>query len=127
MEKVVKISREEFEEIVYRGLEELPGVFKEFLNNVAVVVENAPSKEIRRKLNLKDGDLLFGLYEGVALTNRSFFSPLSYPARITIYMNPILSVSKNEEDVKNRIIKTVIHEIAHHFGMGDDYLHSIGY
>ncbi len=125
--KVLKLGKSEFEEIVYRGLEEIPEEFKKFLKDVFVVVEEYPDEKVKRELGLGDGTLLFGLYQGVPIGERSSFSPIVPPSKITIFMYPILSVSKNVEDVKNRVIKTVIHEIAHHFGIGDDYLHKIGY
>jgi predicted Zn-dependent protease with MMP-like domain len=75
------------------------------------------------------GRNLFGLYEGIPLTERT---PLAYggmvmPDRITIYRDPILRVSRTEADVVHQVRVTVVHEVAHHFGIDDDRLHELGW
>ena len=109
------INKNEFEKIVAQAIEYLPGKFKSKLHNVAVFAEDEPSEEQLKKVNLRRGDLLFGLFEGFAQGRKLNFGPV-LPDRITIFSRAILSQSANRLEVKNKIIATVKHEIAHHFG-----------
>ncbi len=124
---MLRLSKDEFEEIVFIGLEEIPEEFKKFFDNLVVVVEERADVSVLKELGLKSSYQLFGLYQGVPIGDRSSFSPFVPPAKISIYMEPILYVSRNVDDVKRIAVKTVVHEIGHHFGMSDEYLHKIGY
>ena len=105
----------EFEKIIGSALENLPEKFKGRLNNVAIFVEDEPSAEQLIKAKLRRGDLLFGLFEGFAQGRNLNFGPV-LPDRITIFRRAILSQASNSLEVKNKIISTVKHEIAHYFG-----------
>lgn len=109
------ISKQEFEKLVETALDGLPDKFRSKLNNVAVFVKNEPDGEQLKKVNLKRGDLLFGLFEGYAQAKRLNFGPV-LPDRITIFKKAILSQCLNQDELKQKIISTVKHEIAHHFG-----------
>lgn len=109
------INKQEFEKIVGAALDSLPDKFKSRLNNVALFVRDEPSREQLNKMKLKRGDLLFGLFEGYAQAKRLNFGPV-LPDRITIFRQAILSQCLNESELKQKIIATVRHEIAHHFG-----------
>lgn len=111
----MRISKKEFEKIVEQALDGLPDRFRDKLNNVAVFVENEPSREQLKKMKLGRGDLLFGLFEGYAQAKRLNFGPV-LPDRITIFRKAILSQCAHENELKQKIIATVRHEIAHHFG-----------
>ena len=95
--------------------------FAEKLQNVGVTFENWPSPMQITKLRLNRRSLLFGLYEGIPLTKRGNYSGV-LPDKITIFKNPILMVSRSPEDVRQRVRRTVIHEIGHHFGLSDKEL-----
>ncbi len=112
---MIKIEKQEFEKIVELAMETLPDKFKSKLNNVAIFVEDEPTAEQLSKTKLKRGDLLFGLFEGYAQAKRLNFGPV-LPDRITIFRRAILSQSDNTAELKQKIISTVKHEIAHHFG-----------
>src|SRR3989338_6233341 len=112
---MANINEEQFEQIVGQALESLPGKFKDKLNNVAIFVEDEPTAEQLKKMNLRLGDLLFGLFEGYAQARKLNFGPV-LPDRITIFSRAILSQVSNFDQAKNKIISTVKHEIAHHFG-----------
>jgi predicted Zn-dependent protease with MMP-like domain len=102
------------------ALESLPSFFKEKLENVDVVVEEWPSPEMAK------GRLLLGLYQGVPKTNRGAGYTMVLPDKITIFKGPIELVSRgNQEAIKNTVIDTVQHEIAHHFGISDARLKEI--
>ncbi len=112
---MIKIEKQEFEKIVELAMETLPDKFKSKLNNVAIFVEDEPTDEQLKKVNLKRGDMPFGLFEGYAQAKRLNFGPV-LPDRITIFRRAILSQSDNTAELKQKIISTVKHEIAHHFG-----------
>lgn len=112
---MTQINKQEFEKIVERAIEFLPEKFKNKLNNVAIFVEDEPTAEQLKKVGLKPGDLLFGLFEGYAQAKKLNFGPV-LPDRITIFRQAILSQESSPLEVKNKIISTIKHEIAHHFG-----------
>lgn len=111
------VTRERFEQLVADALDSLPPDLGKEMENVAVLVEESAT-----------GRSLFGLYEGVPLTKRG---PASYsgvmPDRITLYQDTICSVCSSESDVIAQVRKTIIHEVAHHFGIGDPRLDELGW
>ncbi|MEI6596718.1 MAG: metallopeptidase family protein [bacterium] len=112
---MLNINKQEFEKIVEQTLDNLPEKFNSKLNNVAIFVEDEPTDEQLNKIKLKRDDLLFGLFEGYAQAKRLNIGPV-LPDRITIFRRAILSQSDNIAELKQKIISTVKHEIAHHFG-----------
>ena len=114
----VDMSRERFEELVGEALDEVPNELLSLMSNVVFLVEDAPAD---------GGDDLLGLYEGVALTERGWDYAGALPDRITIYRLPTLKVCDSEEDVVDEVAVTVVHEIAHHFGIDDQRLHDLGW
>lgn len=116
---MVEMSRGEFEEAVADALDTVPGDLARMMNNVVVLVEDdGPA----------DDPELLGLYEGTPLTERgSWWAAGSLPDRITIYRNPTLRICDTREDVVDEVRVTVVHEIAHHFGIDDDRLHDLGW
>ncbi|AEG43153.1 putative Zn-dependent protease with MMP-like domain [Isoptericola variabilis J7] len=116
---VVEMSRDEFEDAVRDGLDMVPADLAALMDNVVVLVEDdAPAEEPE----------LLGLYEGVPLTERGqFWAAGSLPDRITIFRNPTLAICDTREDVVEEVAITVVHEIAHHFGIDDDRLHELGW
>ena len=113
-----------FERIVEDALAQVPEELAEHIDNVAVFVEDWPSATQRRGHR----GMLLGLYQGVALTRRG---PLSYrnamPDRITIFKGPHCRLAATEEQLRNRVTRTVIHEIGHHFGISDARLRELGW
>ncbi|WP_184841007.1 metallopeptidase family protein [Allocatelliglobosispora scoriae] len=114
----MEMTRERFEELVSDALDEVPGELMALLNNVVILIEEeSPPGE---------GELL-GLYEGHALTDRGWDYAGVLPDRITIFRNPTLRICDTEEDVIDEVSVTVVHEIAHHFGIDDARLHQLGW
>ena len=112
------MSRERFEELVSEALDTVPPELTRLIDNCVVLVEDdAP---------LDDPDLL-GLYDGVPLTERDSMYTMAVPDRITIFRNPTLAMCESEDEVVDEVGITVVHEIAHHFGIDDDRLHDLGY
>lgn len=114
---MITVSREAFEELVGEALDSLPPELARLMDNVALFVEDDPPP----------GESLLGLYQGVPLTERGQYYAGALPDRITIYRRPILWISGTEDEVREQVRITVIHEIAHHFGTDDDKLHELGY
>jgi predicted Zn-dependent protease with MMP-like domain len=116
---VVEMSREEFEEAVADALDTVPAELARMMSNVVVLVEDEAPAD--------DAELL-GLYEGTPLTERdSWWAAGSLPDRITIFRNPTLNICNSRDDVVHEVRVTVVHEIAHHFGIDDDRLHDLGW
>lgn len=114
----VEMSRERFEELVAEALDEVPEELLGLMSNVVILVEDEPPDS--------EPELL-GLYEGHALTSRGWDYSGVLPDRILIYRNPILRICDDDGDVIDEVAVTVVHEIAHHFGIDDDRLHQLGY
>ncbi len=120
MDPVVTMSRAEFEDAVRDALDLVPEELAGQMDNVVVLVEDHPPAD-------EPQDLL-GLYEGVSLTERdSWWAAGSLPDRITIFRMPTLAVCDTVEEVVDEVAVTVIHEIAHHFGIDDERLHELGW
>jgi len=115
----MKISREKFEQLVNKAVESLPEKFKNKLYNVAIFIEDYPTKAQLGKLDKKNNYTLFGLFEGYCQAKRLNFGPV-LPDRITIFRQPICKYCSSEREVKQKVINTVKHEIAHHFGSNED-------
>jgi predicted Zn-dependent protease with MMP-like domain len=115
---VLEMTREEFEELVAEALDRIPPELTRLMDNVAVFVEDEPPSN--------DPELL-GLYEGTPLTDRGEWYAGVLPDRITIYRGPTLRMCETREDVVAETEVTVVHEIAHHFGIDDARLHALGY
>jgi predicted Zn-dependent protease with MMP-like domain len=113
---VIDVDPASFEEMVTEALDGLPEEFGSLMRNVVVLVEHG------------DGPPgLLGLYEGIPLTNRSTQYSGVLPDRITIYRQAICANSWSQWEVEYQVRKTVIHEVAHHFGIGDDRLRELGW
>ncbi|MFC7407157.1 metallopeptidase family protein [Georgenia alba] len=123
MERVVTMSREAFEDAVSEALDLIPPELTAHMDNVVVLVEDEPSPE-----QLVDEPDLLGIYEGTPLTERGeWWAAGSLPDRITIFRGPTLRLCASEEEVVEEVAVTVVHEIAHHFGIDDARLHELGW
>jgi len=115
------LKRARFSRLVARALDELPAEFRDRLRNVDVVVLDEPRDEQRPE----DGSELLGLYEGVPLTGRGSGEPY-LPDRISIFRGPIERMTASPKKQAEIVKDTVIHEIAHHFGISDERLRELG-
>jgi len=120
------MERSKFEDLVDRAIKELPEEFREKLENVAVLVEDYPSDEILGHMDIPPGHTLLGLYEGTPLTDRGALSPL-HPDRIWIFQKPIEQHCRTDDEIREEIKTTIVHEVGHFFGLDDDYLEDLGY
>src|SRR4051812_31810983 len=110
------MDRHSFEKLISNAIRELPEEFRSKLENVAIIVEDYPSKELLRRMDVPPGDTLFGLYEGVPLTTRGFFQAPLYPDRILIFQRAIEDECDSREEIEKELRTTLVHEIAHFFG-----------
>jgi predicted Zn-dependent protease with MMP-like domain len=117
-----------FEELVQEALDTIPDALWAAVDNVAVTVEEWPTQRQLAEAGIPPGDLLLGLYEGVPLTERTGGYGLVPPDMITIFRGPILRVCPpgDEAAVREQVRQTVIHEVAHHFGISDQRLIELG-
>ncbi|HBY96498.1 MAG: metallopeptidase family protein [Ardenticatenaceae bacterium] len=115
----------DFEALVAEALESLPEEIARYLNNVDVVIEWAPSPQQLHRLGLQPPQTLLGLYEGIPLTERTSSYGLVLPDRIAIFQRPIEQLCRTPEQIRAQVRRTVIHELAHHFGISDDRLHEL--
>ena len=113
--------------MIHDAIRELPAEFRQRLQNVAVIVEDYPSDELVEQMELEPDETLFGLYEGVPLTERGFFAEPLHPDRILIFQRAIEDECDSPEEIKEEVKTTLVHEVAHFFGMSDEYLDEIGY
>ena len=122
------MDRERFRELVAEALEELPEPFLDRLHNVAVVVEDEPSPELLADLGLHPrSDTLFGLYQGTPLSERGDTAHMLLPDRIVIYYRPLVHACRTPRALRREVQKTVIHEVAHFFGLDEDEIAREGY
>ena len=113
---------------VGRVIDRLPRSFREQLRNVEFVVEQRPSIELLRAEGLDPRhDTLYGIYQGVPLPDRSSLDPPLLPDKITIFAEPLLEDFPDPEELREEIRLTVLHEIAHYFGMDEEEIEDLGY
>jgi predicted Zn-dependent protease with MMP-like domain len=113
---VLSVDREEFEQLVVAGLDALPEAMVAGLENVVFVVEDSP-----------EGEELLGLYDGVALTERGVYGYGDLPDRIVVFRQPLLDMCESMAQLAQEIHVTLVHEIAHYYGIDDDRLHELGW
>ncbi|QIX25448.1 metallopeptidase family protein [Nocardioides sp. JQ2195] len=114
---MIELGRAEFEALVDRALDGIPDELAAMVQNVVVLVEDEPPA---------DDPHLLGLYEGVALTERQA-NHAGLPDQIFVFRNPLLDMCDSVEQLEDEVRITVVHEIAHHFGLDDAELHALGY
>ncbi len=119
------MDRDQFEWLVFKAVDDLPGEFRERMDNIDVVVQDEPTSSQLAEAGLKRGETLLGLYEGVPLTRRSRAYGMVPPDKITIFQKPIEARCRSETHIQREVQRVVKHEIAHHFGIGDAKLNQL--
>jgi predicted Zn-dependent protease with MMP-like domain len=110
------VTEDEFERLVGDALDALPDALLDLIDNVAVLIEDHHETE----------DLL-GLYEGIPQTEREDYGGMALPDRIILYRLPLCELVADRDELVEEVMVTVVHEIAHHFGIDDDRLHQLGW
>ncbi len=120
------MQRGRFLKLVRRALTDLPEPFSNVLDNVDILVEKRPSKHHRQSLGLQPGETLFGLYEGIPQTERDSGYGMVLPDTVTIVLEPLEREFRDDSELVEEVRVTVLHELAHHFGMSDAELERLG-
>jgi predicted Zn-dependent protease with MMP-like domain len=124
---VPRLRRAEFERLVAQAVESLPPRFLRRLENVEIVVESEPTQEELDHAGVEPGGTLLGLYQGVPQIERGTWYGNMLPDRIVMYQRPIEATARNRRDIRKEIRITLMHEIGHHFGLGEEELSEAGY
>jgi predicted Zn-dependent protease with MMP-like domain len=119
------MTRARFEQLVAEAVTLIPKRFRREMRNLAIVIEDQPSPELLRELEIEPPDSLFGLYQGVPLPERSWDYGNALPDRITLYQRTIEQDAEDEEDMRAVIGETLIHEVGHYFGLSEDEIQDI--
>lgn len=116
----VRVPPEEFEALVEQAMSGLPEEWSDLLDNVAVMIEDEPDPEDLEAMGMDPEEELFGLYQGVPLSQRDTFYMGAMPDRVILYRGPILRACDNRREVIREIRDTLVHELGHHFGMEEE-------
>lgn len=121
------MNRKRFARLVAEALETLPEEFRSRMANVEVVIADWPTPEDLEEAGLGSEDTLFGLYQGTPLPERGVEAPPLFPDKITIFQGPLEEWCADDAEIRAEIRTTVVHEIAHHFGIGEERLTELGW
>jgi predicted Zn-dependent protease with MMP-like domain len=119
------MTRQEFTDLVDEALSRIPRRFRAAMKNVAVIVEDEPPAHILQEMEIEPPDSLFGLYQGTPLPERGWAFGNALPDRISIYQRPIVEACADDEEIRDCVAETVIHEFGHYFGMDEDQIEEI--
>ncbi len=119
------MQRDAFERLVGEALASIPRRFKKAMQNIAIVVEDEPSRELLAEMAIEPPDTLLGLYQGTPLTERSWGYGNTLPDRVLIFQGPHEREAEDEDDLVVSIGETLIHEIGHYFGMSEEEIEEI--
>jgi predicted Zn-dependent protease with MMP-like domain len=123
----MKLNQKDFDRAVRRAIDRIPGEIREHLENVVITVRKRPSRQMLDELGMTPDDPPLGLYQGASLMERSVFAPPLYPDTIFIFQNPLEQMCDTLEELEQEIEITVVHEIAHFLGIGEDRLAELGF
>jgi predicted Zn-dependent protease with MMP-like domain len=119
------MTRDRFSRLVEEAVREIPKRFRDAMRNVAVVVEDEPPPHILEEMEIGPEDTLFGLYQGTPLPERSWSYGNALPDRISIYQFPIEDACEDDDEIRDCVAETVIHEFGHYFGMSEAEIEEI--
>ena len=119
------VNREQFEGVVADALRRIPRRFREAMQNIAIVVEGEPSRALLREMEIEPPDTLFGLYQGIPLTERHWDHGNTLPDRILLFQGPHEREAIDEQDLIDSVCETLIHEMGHYFGLSEEEIEEI--
>ncbi len=119
------MESKKFEQYVEEALSKIPKKFKKYIQNLAVIIEETPSREVYRQTRSSPFSSILGLYHGVPFKHRGPYYGNLPPDVIVIYKKPIEDVCQSEEQIRKKVKEVVLHEIGHYFGLKDDELREI--
>ena len=119
------MTREAVQQLVEEALRDIPRSFRRAMQNVAVIVEDEPSRDVLADLEVAPEDTLFGLYQGTPLPARGWGYGNALPDRIAIYQAPIERACEDDDEIRECVAETVIHEFGHYFGLTEAQIEAI--
>jgi len=119
------VNRKRFEQLVAEAIELIPARFRREMQNIAVVVEDEPGAELLEEMEIEPPDSLYGLYQGTPLPERTWGYGNTLPDRVTLFRNVIEEDCETEDDVRDCIAETLIHEVGHYFGLSEEEIEEI--
>jgi predicted Zn-dependent protease with MMP-like domain len=119
------MQRGQFEKYVAEALASIPQRFRKAMQNIAIVVEDEPSRELLEEMDIEPPDTLLGLYQGTPLTERHWGYGNTLPDRVLIFQGPHERSAEDEDDLIVAIAETLIHEIGHYFGLSEEEIEEI--
>lgn len=119
------MTRARFEELVAEAIALIPKRFRREMTNIAVVVEHEPSAELLEEMEIEPPDSLYGLYQGTPLTERTWGYGNTLPDRVTLFKRVIEEDCDTDDDVRDVIAETLIHEVGHYFGLSEEEIEEI--
>ena len=120
-----ELTDEQFDTLITKAMDQLPQEYLEGLINVAIVQADDPTPEQIEKMNIREGSVLLGLYEGIPLTQRGNNYTFVLPDKITLFKHSILRVVNTEAELLEQIKRTIWHEIAHYYGVSHERMHEL--
>ncbi len=123
---MIKVSEEVFVQLVEEAIDSIPEALRSEIENVEIIVQEWPTEEQIRQVSERRDIMLLGLYEGIPRTKRGVWYGQVLPDKITIFRQPLMQLSTDVDNLRARVRHTVIHEIAHHFGISDARLRELG-
>jgi predicted Zn-dependent protease with MMP-like domain len=124
---MIALSESQFQALVEEALADLPAEIRQHMDNVAITIADWPSTAELKRAGVGHGRQLFGLYEGIPLTKRGRGYNLVPPDRIILYRGPLQAAFRSLSALRGQIGRTVVHEIAHHFGISEARIRELGY
>jgi predicted Zn-dependent protease with MMP-like domain len=122
-----RLSPQAFDAVVERALARIPDSIHRLMENVVITVKPRPDRQLLLDLGLSEEDDLFGYYDGESLTERSTVDPPLYPDVIYLFQEPLEEYCQSEQELVSEIEITIIHEIAHFFGLSEEQIEDLGY
>ena len=123
----MKVSQKEFDKIVKRSIGRIPREIRQHLENILIAIQKRPSRALLQEIGLLPNETLLGIYRGVSLEKRSVTAPPLYPDTIFLFQEPLEELCDTIKEMERQIEKTIVHEIAHHFGISEERLADLGY
>lgn len=123
----MKLSDKEFDRIVKRAIRRIPDELRQHLNNVLISVRKRASEEMLEEMEVPPGEELLGFFSGIPLVDQSITDPPLYSDTIFIFQEPLEEMCRTVEELEQEIELTVVHEIAHYFGISEERLEELGY
>lgn len=119
------MTRSRFQQLVQEALATIPAEFRAAMQNIAIVIEDGPSRAQLEDVGVEPPDTLLGLYQGIPLTERQWAHGNVLPDKITLFQGPIEDTSSDDDDVVVAVGETLIHEVGHYFGLSEEQIEEI--